>query len=66
MFEQGSRLHAVECKSGTTYSPSWLEPVRRWRALVGDGAADPVLVFGGEQGHRGADHEVVSWRSIGL
>ena len=66
LFEQGSRLHAVECKAGTTYSPSWLEPVRRWRALVGNSAADPVLVFGGEQGHRGTDHEVVSWRSIGL
>jgi uncharacterized protein len=65
VFEHGSRLHAVECKSGTTYSPSWLEPARKWRALVGDAAADPTLVYGGDQGHRGADHEVLSWRSLG-
>ncbi len=66
VFEHHSRLHAVECKSGTTYSPSWLEPARRWRALVGDAAADPLLVYGGDDGHRGADYEVISWRAIGL
>jgi predicted AAA+ superfamily ATPase len=65
VFEHVSRLHAVECKSGTTYSPSWLGPVRRWRGLVGKEAADPLLVYGGDAGHRGADHEVMSWREIG-
>ena len=66
VFEQGSRLHAVECKSGTTYSPSWLEPARRWRALAGAAAADPLLVYGGDEGHRGADYEVLGWRKVGL
>jgi predicted AAA+ superfamily ATPase len=66
VFEHASRLHAVECKSGTTYSPSWLQAVRRWRALVGEEAADPVLVYGGDAEHRGADYEVMSWRSVGL
>ena len=66
VFEQGGRLHSVECKSGTTYSPSWLDSVRRWRALLGDAAADPVLVYGGEEGHRGADYEVLGWRAVGV
>ena len=66
VFEQGSRLHAVECKSGTTYSPSWLEPARRWRALAGAAAADPLLVYGGDEGHRGADYEVLGWRTVGV
>lgn len=66
IFEHASRLHAVECRSGTTYTPSWLDAARRWRALAGAAAADPVLVFGGEQGHRGADHEVLPWRAVGL
>ena len=35
LYEHASRLHPVECKSGMTYSPSWLDPARRWRALVG-------------------------------
>ncbi len=65
VFEHHSRLHAVECKSGTTYSPSWLEPARRWRTLVGDAAADPLLVYGGEEGHIGGDYEVLSWRHLG-
>jgi uncharacterized protein len=65
VFEHASRLHAVECKSGTTYSPSWLQAARRWRAMAGNEAADPVLVYGGDQGHRGADYEVMSWRSVG-
>lgn len=65
VFEHRSRLHAVECKSGTTYSPSWLEPARRWRTLVGDAAADPLLVYGGEEGHIGGDYEVLSWRNVG-
>lgn len=66
VFEHGSRLHAVECKSGTTYAPSWLEPARRWRALVGDAAADPLLVYGGDDGHHGPDYQVLGWRSLGL
>ena len=64
VFEHGLRLHAVECKSGTTCSPSWLEPARRWRALVGDAAADSQLVYGGDEGHRGADYEVLGWRAV--
>ena len=66
VFEHRSRLHPVECKSGMTYSSSWLDPARRWGTLVGDAAADPLLVFGGDEGHRGADYEVLSWRSLGV
>ena len=66
VFEQAGRLHGVECKSGTTYSPSWLQGARRWCALVGEEAADPVLVYGGDDGHRGADYEAMSWRAVGL
>jgi uncharacterized protein len=66
VFEHASRLHAVECKSGTTFTPSWLDPARRWRTLAGDAAADPVLVHGGDAGHLGADYQVLSWRALGL
>ena len=66
VFEQGARLHAVECKSGMTYSPSWLDSARRWRSLAGAAAADPLLVYGGDEGHFGADYGVASWRMLGL
>lgn len=66
VFEHGGRLHAVECKSGTTYVPDWLAPVRRWRHTVGNMAADPVLVYGGELSAQRGDHFQMSWRDLGL
>ena len=66
VYEQGQRLQAVECKSGTTYSADWLAPVRRWRASVGAEAADPVLVYGGATSLARADHQVLSWQQLGL
>ena len=66
MFEHASRLYAVECKSGTTYSGDWLTPARRWRQAAGALAADPILVYGGEQSHARDDHQVLSWRQVGL
>ena len=65
-FEHEGRLHGVECKSGTTYSSDWLAPARRWRALVGVAAADPILVYGGAQSQPRNDHLVLSWRHLGM
>ena len=65
-FEHEGRLHAVECKSGSTYSGDWLAPARRWRGLVGAAAADPILVYGGAQSLPRDDHLVLSWRHLGV
>jgi hypothetical protein len=65
VFEHQGRLHAVECKSGTTYTADWLGPVRRWRQAVGAEAAPPVLVYGGDASHEHGDHQVLSWRDLG-
>ena len=64
VFEHQGRLHGVECKSGTTYASDWLGPVRRWRQAVGPEAADPLLVYGGDDSHQRADHAVLSWRDL--
>ncbi len=66
VFEHGGRLHGVECKSGLTYSSDWLQAARRWRALVGAEAADPLLVYGGNASFAQADHAVLSWRDVGV
>ena len=66
VFEHGQRLHSVEIKSGTTYAAYWLGPARRWRALAGAEAADPVLVYGGSASHAQADHQLLSWQALGM
>ena len=65
MFEHANRLHAIECKSGTTYSADWLAPVRRWRQAAGPQAADPILAYGGDESYRREDHAVLNWRELG-
>jgi len=66
VFEHGQRLHAVECKSGTTYAADWLGPARRWRSFAGAEAADPVLVYGGGDSHALPDHQLLSWQALGM
>ena len=65
VYEHAQRIHAVECKSGTTYASDWLAPVRRWRQAAGVSAAPPVLVYGGDASHAREDHFVQSWRDVG-
>jgi hypothetical protein len=66
VFEHGGRLYPVEGKSRITYSLSWLDPARRWRTLTGEAAANPILIYRGDEGHRGAGYEVLGWRDVGL
>ncbi len=65
VFEQGSRLHAVECKSGTTYAPDWPDAARRWQRAAGPEAAAPIVVYGGDASFERSDHFVMSWRELG-
>jgi predicted AAA+ superfamily ATPase len=66
VYEQAGRLHSVECKSGMTYTADWLDAARRWRHAAGPQAVDPVLVYGGDSSFAQADHQVLSWRDVGL
>ena len=65
VFEHAGRLHPVECKSGTTFNTDWLTPMRRWRELAGAGVAAPLVVYGGDSGHRQADYQLMGWREMG-
>jgi uncharacterized protein len=66
VFEHGARLHSVECKSGTTWASDWLGPLRRWRDAAGPEAADPIVLYGGDQSFERDDHRALSWRHLGL
>jgi predicted AAA+ superfamily ATPase len=67
VFEHAGRLHAVEIKSGMTYSPDWPLAALRWRQLAGsDQTAAPVVVYGGSASFSRHDHQVLSWRAVGV
>jgi uncharacterized protein len=65
VFEDAGHLHAVEIKSGTTFAMDWLHSARRWKAMVGAEAAQPLVLYGGSDGFELADARVVTWRELG-
>ena len=65
VFEDGGRMQAVEIKSGTTFAMDWLSTPRRWSAMAGDGAAKPIVVYGGAESFELDAARVMSWRVIG-
>ena len=66
LFEDSGRLHLVECKSGATWSPDWLRPVRRLAQAMQPLAAPPVVVHGGDFTQRVGDALALSWRDLGF
>ncbi len=65
VFEDAGRLQAVEIKSGTTFAMDWLAAPRKWKALVGKDAAQPIVLYGGTDSFELGDARVVSWRELG-
>ncbi len=66
LFEQGGSLHAVEIKSGATFSPDWLRGLDRWRQYAGADAGTPVLVHGGRDSYFADGVHVLAWNRIGV
>ena len=65
VFEDGGRMQAVEIKSGTTFAMDWLSAPRRWKAMAGTAAAQPIVVYGGAESFELDEARVMSWRAIG-
>jgi uncharacterized protein len=65
LFEHGGALHAVEIKSGATFSPDWLRGLDRWRRYAGADAAAPVLVHGGRDSFVVDGVHVIAWSRLG-
>ena len=66
LFEQGDKLHAVEIKSGTTFSPDWLHAFDLWKKYAGAAAATPVVVYAGNASFSASGVHVMSWQQLGL
>lgn len=60
------RLQVVELKSGTTFVPEWSGAARRVAGYLGaEAAAEPLVVYGGQDSFRHAGARVLSWRELG-
>ena len=65
LFEHQGLLHAVEVKSGATFSPDWLSATTRWEKYAGPAAAQPLIVYGGRQSFSVQGVEVMAWHQLG-
>ena len=64
VFETGSGLQPVEIKSGMTFSYSWLDAAKRWKAVAGDAALGPWIIHGGDRSFECDGGRVFSWRAL--
>ena len=60
----GTRLSAVEIKSGQTVNRDFFKGLEYWRKLAGESAGPLWLVYGGESGQSRSGIGVVPWREL--
>ena len=65
VFEHAGKLHAVEIKSGATFATDWVKACQRWQRYAGAVAADPVLVYGGQESYTVQGVQVRAWHRLG-
>lgn len=65
LFEHAGKLHAVEIKSGATFSPDWAHACQRWQRYAGAAAAAPVVVYGGRDSYSVNGVHVMAWHMLG-
>jgi predicted AAA+ superfamily ATPase len=65
VFEHAGKLHAVEIKSGATFATDWVRACQRWQRYAGTIAADPVLVYGGQDSYSVQGVQVRAWHTLG-
>lgn len=64
LFESGDRLQPIEIKSGMTFSYSWLDAAKRWKAFAGDAALGPWIIRGGDRSFECDGGRGFSWRAL--
>lgn len=65
LFEHAGKLHAVEIKSGATFTTEWVRACQRWRQYAGPVATSPVIVYGGRDSFCVNDVQVMPWHMLG-
>lgn len=63
--EQGATLIPIEIKSGKTVTRDSFSGLDKWRALAGDAAKEPTLIFGGNEQYSHNGIHVTGWEKCG-
>jgi predicted AAA+ superfamily ATPase len=62
--ERGSRLQAIEVKSGTTINSDYFAGLRFFQKLAEESRPRLVLLYGGDSSQNRSGVDVVSWKNI--
>jgi predicted AAA+ superfamily ATPase len=65
IVEQGTSLQPIEIKSGKTVVRESFAGLDKWRALAGDSAIEPTLIYGGNEEYSHNGVKVVGWEKCG-
>jgi predicted AAA+ superfamily ATPase len=65
IVEQGTKLMPVEIKSGRTLTHESFAGLEKWRALAGEKATMPALIYGGDESYQQKRIKVINWRECG-
>jgi uncharacterized protein len=62
LIQSGEQLQPVEIKSGQTLNQDYFKGLRKWLAIAGPLAEDPILIYGGDQTLTHFGIRVLPWR----
>lgn len=65
IVEQGTSLMPIEIKAGKTVTRESFAGLDKWRALAGDAAIEPTLIYGGSDEYSRNGVKVVGWEKCG-
>ncbi len=62
--DAGTKLMPIEIKSGQTINREFFVSLNRWRALAGERAVSPTLVYGGAESFERQGVRVLRWNAV--
>jgi len=65
IVEEGTTLMPIEIKSGKTVARDSFSALDKWRALAGDAATKPTLIYGGDEEYSQNGVKVIGWKKCG-
>ena len=64
IMENGTKISAVEIKSGKTMTSSYFDNLHYWRTLSGLSESKEYVVYGGDQSLQTKAGTLISWRDL--